>query len=111
MRRTSIFIATLGFALLSLPAQALTLSLLADPAEVQSGGPVSIDIVATDLGDGEFVSAYEFSISFDPLELAFVADSFAVGSALGSSLDATLTSLQPGAEVVLGSFDLDASPL
>ena len=88
MRRTSIFIATLGFALLSLPAQALTLSLLADPAAVQSGGTVSIDIVTTDLGDGEFVSAYEFSISCS-----------------------MLTSLQPGAEVVLGSFDLIASPL
>jgi hypothetical protein len=56
MRRTSIFIATIGFALLSLPAQAVTISLSADPLEVQSGGTVSIDIVATDLGDGEFVA-------------------------------------------------------
>ncbi len=137
MRRKSKVIAALGLAFLCTSAHAITVSLLADPAEVASGGIVSIQIVATDFGDGEFASAYDFSITFDPLEFAFVADSFGVGSALGSILDVdyfddsdfsgadlgsllpfvtsildddTLATLQPGPSVVLGTFDLLARP-
>ena len=135
MRRTSTVVAAFGLALLCTPAHAVTISLLATPTEVASGGIVSVDIVATGFGEGEFASAYDFSISFDPLEFAFVADSFSVGSVLGditdtdffdftdfsavdagsllpfvSSLlsDAALAALQIGPGVVLASFELRA---
>ena len=131
MRRTSTFTAALGLAFLCTSAQAVTISLLANPLELPSGGIVSVDIVAADFGEGEFASAYDLSISFDPLESAFVADSFVVGSALGGGEDSfdfsdfsgadagallpfvtsllddtTLASLQPGPSVVLASFEL-----
>lgn len=135
MRRTSMIIAALGLGLLSLPSQAVTISLLANPLEVQSGGIVTIDIVATNRGSGELVSAYDFAIEFDPAVLAFIEDSFVVGAALGSlsdedffdfsdfsgadqglllpfmtSLldDATLSALQSDPAAILGSFDLRA---
>jgi hypothetical protein len=135
MRRTSMLTAAFGLGLLSQPAQALTISLLASPLEVQTGGVVAIDIVATTLGTGEFVSAYDFSIDFDPIELAFVEDSFVIGSALGSHSDedffdfsdfsgagaglllpfmtsllddAALAALQSDSAIFLGSFDLRA---
>ena len=62
----------IGLGMLSLPSQAVIISLLATPHEVQSGAILSIDIVATDLGSGEFVSAYDFSIDFDPAEFEFI---------------------------------------
>lgn len=135
MRRTSLLIASLVLGLLSLSAQAVTISLLASPSEVQSGGIVSIEIVATDLASGEFVSAYDFSIDFDPLQFAYIDNSFAVGAALGSLADedffdfsdfsgadaglllpfltsllddSALAALQADSEVILGSFDLRA---
>ena len=135
MRRTSTVVAALGLWLLCTSAHAVTISLLASPTEVASGDVVSVEIVASDFGQGEFASAYDFSISFDPLALAFVGDSFAVGSALGdiadadffdfsdfsaadtgsllpfvTSLlsDAALAALQAGPSVVLASFELRA---
>lgn len=135
MRRMSMLIAAFGLGLLSLSAQAVTISLLASPGEVPSGGIVTVDIVATELASGEFVSAYDFSIDFDPLELAFVTDSFVVGGALGDLVDedffdfsdfsnaeaglllpfltsllddSALEALQVESEVVLGSFELRA---
>jgi hypothetical protein len=127
--------AAFGAGFMSLSAQAVTISLVANPSSVDSGGMFAVDIVAADLAGAEFVSAYEFSIEFDPLEFTFVANSFAVGTALGSVLDedyfdfsdfsnadagsllpfvtslledAALAALQPGGDVLLGSFDLRA---
>jgi hypothetical protein len=129
MRRTTILALALGLALVGTSAHAVTVSLLADPLEVASGGIVSVEIVATDFGEGEFASGYDFAISFDPLQFAF-GGSFAAGVALGSVLDNTnlsgvddgsllpfvtslledpeLAALQPGPSVVLGSFELVA---
>jgi hypothetical protein len=122
----STVVAAFGLALACTQAQAVTVSLLADPLEVASGGIVSVEIVATDFGEGEFASGYDFAISFDPLQFAF-GGSFAAGVALGSVLDNTnlsgvddgsllpfvtslledpeLAALQPGPSVVLGSFE------
>lgn len=135
MRRTSMMTAAFGAGLLSFSAQAVTISLVANPSSVDSGGIVAIDIVASDFASGEFASAYDFAIEFDPLEFAFIAESFAVGTALGSIFDedyldfsdfsgadagsllpfvvsqiedSALAALQPGPDVLLGSFELQA---
>jgi hypothetical protein len=135
MRRTSRLAAAFGLGLLSWSANAVTISLVATPADITSNGTVSVDIVAADFASGEFASAFDFEISFDPLQFAFAENSFAVGAALGgiaddgffdfsdfsgsgdgillpfvTSLldDAALAALQTGTSVILGSFDLVA---
>ena len=87
MQRTSRLTAAFGLTLLSFSAHAVVISLAAEPGDVASNGIVTIDIVASDFDGGEFASAYDFTIEFDPLEFAFVADSFVVGSALGGVPD------------------------
>lgn len=116
-------------------ANALVISLNATPASIASGGSVSVDIVASGLGEDGFISAYDFGVDWDPAQLAYDDGSFAVGSALGSvpdaeffdftlfddadsgsilpfvvSLleDADLAELQTGGSVVLASFGLVA---
>ena len=117
------------------PAQAVSISLLPSTTSLQGGETVLISIVASDFGEGEFASAYDFGIDFDAALLGYVADSFTVGSALGTvpdvdffdftdtsgaslgsllpfvtSLldDADLAALQPGGDVTLATFELRA---
>lgn len=133
MVRTSFFSGLLGLALLASPAHAVTISLVASPSPVTTGQTVTVDIVASGFTSGQFVSAFDLGVDFDPAQLEFVADSFAVGAALGSVLDedyfdftdasgvdaglllpfvvsllddAALAALQPGPSVTLGSFEL-----
>jgi hypothetical protein len=133
MVRTSFFLGLLGLGLLASPAQAVTISLIASPSPVTSGQTVTIDIVASGFSSGQFVSAFDFGVEFDTAQLGFVADSFRVGSALGSVMDVDyfdftdvsgadagkllpfvvsllsdplLAGLQPGPSVTLGSFEL-----
>lgn len=133
MVRTSFYAGLLGLSLLASPAQAVTISLIASPSPVTSGQTVTIDIVASGFTSGQFVSAFDLGIDFDPAQLGFVADSFRVGSALGSVMDVDyfdftdasgadagellpfvvsllsdplLAGLQPGPAVTLGSFEL-----
>lgn len=133
MFRTSFFSRLLGLALLASPAHAVTISLVASPSPVTSGQTVTIDIVASGFTSGQFVSAFDLGVDFDPAQFEFVADSFVVGAALGSVLDedyfdftdisgvdagvllpfvvsllddSVLAGLQPGPAVTLGGFDL-----
>lgn len=80
------FLACVAFA--APAANALVISLNATPASVASGGSVSVDIVATGLGDGGFISAYDFGVDWNPAQFAYDDGSFAVGSVLGSVADA-----------------------
>jgi hypothetical protein len=127
----------LAFALLTgaLPAQAVSISLLPSSTSLQSGETVLISIVASDFGEDEFASAYDFSIGFDPALLGYIDDSFVVGAALGTvpdvdffdftdpsgadsgsllpfvtSLleDSELAALQTGGDVTLATFELRA---
>lgn len=127
----------LGLALLASPAQAVTVSLTGSTSSIQSGGTISVDIVVSGFASGEFVSAFDLGVTFDPAQLSFVRDSFVVGTALGSVIDTDffdftdlsgadfgtllpyvvsllddqmLASLQTGSSVVLGSFELRARP-
>ncbi len=67
------------------PSHAITISLVADRASVTSGERVVIDIVAADFAAGEFVSAFDFTLSFDPALLSYMSGSFGVGTALGDT--------------------------
>lgn len=123
----------LGLALLAPPAQAVNISLVASPSPVSSGGVVAVDIVVGGFVSGEFVSAFDLGIDFDPAQLGYVRDSFTVDPALGSVLDVdyfdftdtsgtdvgtllpfvvslltdeALAALQPGPLVTLGNFEL-----
>ena len=77
----------LGLALLASPARAVTISLAISAAPIQSGATISVDIVASGAASGEFVSAFDLGVNFDPAKLGYVKDSFVVGSALGSVVD------------------------
>jgi hypothetical protein len=68
-------------------ASAITIDLVPDRASVPVGGRVTLEIVAADFADDEFVSAYDFSLAFEPGLLRFVRGSFVVGSALGDVAD------------------------
>lgn len=123
----------LGLALLASPARAVTISLAISAAPIQPGATISVDIVASGAASGEFVSAFDLGINFDPAKLGYVKDSFVVGSALGSVVDTefldftdssgadvgsvlpyvvsllddqVLAALQNGASTVLASFRL-----
>ncbi len=65
------------------PSHAITIGLVADRASVTSGERVALDIVAADFAAGEFVSAFDFILGFDPALLSYVSGSFSVGAALG----------------------------
>jgi hypothetical protein len=88
MRRSWIAAALVCLAFVSSSAHALVISLSATPAAVAGGGAVSVDIVASGLGEDGFVSAYDFGIDWDPAQLAYANGSFAVGTGLGSVPDA-----------------------
>ena len=87
MRHSWIAAGLACLAFVSSSAHALVISLSATPAAVASGGAVSVDILASGLGEGRFVSAYDFGIDWNPAQLAYADGSFAVGSALGSVPD------------------------
>jgi hypothetical protein len=133
MRRSWLWTPLLALALLPCAARAISISLVASPNAVPSGGVVILDIVVEGLADLQFVSAYDLAIQFDPAQFGFVSDSFAVDAALGSVLDvdyfdfsdfggaaggellpyvvsllddAALAALQPGPTVTLGTFSL-----
>jgi hypothetical protein len=119
----------------AMPAQAITLSVITALPAVQSGDTVAVQIVAADFDVGEFVSAYDLELAFDPALLQYKKNSWIVGPGLGATPDvdfldlsdfsgaslgsllpfvvsllddAALAGLQPGPAVVLGSLELVA---
>lgn len=128
--------AALAVSLLGIsPAHSISISLSTSLPAVQSGDTVSIDIVASDFAAGEFVSAFDLGLSFDPTLLQFQAGSWSVGSGLGTVADLdyfdfsdftsagdgsligfvvsllddnTLAGLQQGSSVVLASLEFMA---
>jgi hypothetical protein len=80
-------LATAALSALASQASAITIDLVPDRASVPAGEQVTVEIVAAGFADDEFVSAYDFSLEFDPELLRYVRDSWVVGSALGDVAD------------------------
>lgn len=128
--------ATLAVSLLGIsPAHSISIGVSTSLPAVQSGDTVSVDIVARDFAAGEFVSAFDLGLSFDPTLLQFQAGSWSVGPGLGTVADVdyfdfsdfssagdgsligfvvsllddnTLAGLQQGSSVVLASLEFMA---